>query len=669
MSLRDQNFKVAYDSDRDNLLEDFYIPALSSSVKYYRTTYSFSSSSLAKAAMGMARFIENGGIMRLITDVEINADDFRAIKESMRKPEKIATEIMLQKLSNLDELEEYFKKGAKALSWMLANNYLEIKVVIIPKQENRQNLSHMKIGILEDSEGNVVSFSGSANETASGWGHNIEEFKVFKSWDKGVREYVAEDKEKFERFWNGEIKKGYVINMPEAVKSRLLKIKYRSKSEVVNALRAIEREKSCKEQDQEEWLSSGDHDRVISLRDFQKNARQSWIDNSYRGILEMATGTGKTFTAIACINSLWKSVCCPVVIAAPYNHLVSQWEKEIKKLSKEGTANDFGELINTYKRNILIASSSRYNWKKELANAVLEHNNKNLKRLIILTTHDTASSDAFIKQVEKIKEDPMLIVDEVHSVGSSQRVNSLLEKYKFRLALSATPRRWMDEIGSNNIFAYFGKTVFEFPLSKAINTINPLTGKTYLTPYHYYPIFVDLDADEADEYLKLTKEISKISNYKEKDKSLQHRYDILCIKRANIVKSARNKLTLLTGILKEVRRQNPELDHTLIYCHPGEQFNTTLGILNNERIPNHQFTSSEGVRKTDSYKGLSEREYILKNFESGHFKILVAMRCLDEGVDIPAAQYAILLASSTNPKEYIQRRGRLLRRHGDKKLA
>jgi superfamily II DNA or RNA helicase len=249
-----------------------------------------------------------------------------------------------------------------------------------------------------------------------------------------------------------------------------------------------------------------------------------------------------------------------------------------------------------------------------------------------------------------------LIADEVHGLGAPERRNGLLENYKYRLGLSATPARWLDDEGTAIIIDYFNNVVFEFSLKRAITEINPDTGMSYLTPYEYHPYFVGLTESELAEYERMTKKIAA-QYYKAKSKEeRQIAFDLLCIMRQRIVVNAENKLATFKQILDKL---GSEVSHCLIYCSP-QQISAVQEILSSRNIIQHKFTAHESA---------DERQMLLSTFASGRIQALVAMKCLDEGVDVPVARTAIFLASSGNPKEFIQRRGRILRRAPDKEKA
>jgi superfamily II DNA or RNA helicase len=387
------------------------------------------------------------------------------------------------------------------------------------------------------------------------------------------------------------------------------------------------------------------------LRDIQLQARQKWTAAGKRGILQMATGTGKTIAALACVSQEFEansSLLC--VISAPYDHLVKQWQREIGR---------FG-----LKCGVIVADSSVHGWKDTVTDSLIELKHEQIEQLIVLTTPNTLSSSDFMAIIEKSPTKKLLIVDEVHGIGAPQRQLGLLEDYELRLGLSATPRRWMDEQGTQVIFDYFGGTVYSFELKEAIETINPDTGETYLVPYYYYPKFVDLTSDEIEKYRKSSEKIAKLAQMARQDPELYKRLEMEMIRRQEILNNADNKYELLANLVDELRG----LPYCLAYVSP-EQIDRVMQILDSKDLRPHRFTMDEGTISRKEFGGLSEREEILKRFEQGAINPLVAIRCLDEGVDIKPARIGILMCSSGNEVQFIQRRGRLLRRSEGKSDA
>lgn len=650
-TLKNLKMSIAYDSDKDDILNDFYIPALARSSNYKRIAGYFSSSAFALAARGLAKFIINGGHMQLIINHVMQIKDKNVLEQVIRNPNKLDN-ILLHQINSWDLENQIIRDHVGALGWMLANNLLELKIAI----SNETSVFHQKVGILEDFENNKISFSGSNNESSSGWKNNIEEFKVFRGWISEQNKYVEADVTKFSSFWNNSSKRAVVLDAPNAIRKKIIEIAPKKLEEIHIDSELI---------NQNLISTPGEYtplERKIELMDFQKQAVKSWVKNSYKGILEMATGTGKTFTALGCLNqamSKYSKFLC--VISVPYNHLITQWKSEINKIVSHGRKENFKYLNNVIRDNFVTIGSSNYNWKRKLSNKLLDLENGLIDNLIVLTTHDSLSSSFLIDKISLHSNDAILIADEVHGLGATVRQKGLLRSYNIRLGLSATPERWMDEQGSRLIFDYFDKTVFEFPLEKAINTINPLTGKTYLTPYDYMPYFTKLTDDEAYKYIALTEKIGKLFKYKEKSDSYQRQFEALIQERANIIKSASNKLIIFRDIIKDIQDKCGFFKDILVYCHQGDQLELVQSELSEMNIRYHKFTGSEGKIPEKRYDGISERDDILKNFKDGLYQVLTSMKCLDEGVDIPSAKIAVMMASSTNPREFIQRRGRILR--------
>ncbi|WP_296867077.1 DEAD/DEAH box helicase family protein [uncultured Methanobrevibacter sp.] len=621
--LNDLNIKFKYDSDKDDLINEFYMPVLSNSSEYYRMSGFFSSTSLAISAQGISNFIINDGKMKLICSAVLSKEDKRIIEESNENPTKFIERYALNDFRSMNE--GFVKEHVEALGWMLANDLLEIKIAI-PK--NDQGIFHSKIGVLKDDEDNIISFSGSDNETASGWLHNIEEFKVFCSWDESEKKFVYSDLDDFNRYWRGDTVKTDVVDIPLAIKNELIKLAPKSKNDLT-----IFKSKKSK----------------IKLRDYQNEAIKNWFNNDCCGLLEMATGTGKTFTALSCFKELADSKDKLVtVIACPQSHLIDQWVKDVK-IFHDG--------------KIIIASGKNSNWKDDLKNLRKKFLYGAIDKAVVMTTHASLSSDYFIKTIKKFDVERLLIVDEVHGIGSFKQRLGLNECYEYRLGLSATPKRWFDEEGTTIIEDFFKGTVYEFDISRALTEINPDTNETYLAPYYYYPIIVDLNDEEYDEYISYSYKIAQIlssKKIKNKDKELT-KYNTL---RQRIINNAENKYFEFDRLLKE----NPGIDKLIVFCSP-QQIDYVQQILNENRvIPQHKFTEKESAT-ISKITGMSERDEILQLFAEGSYKALVAIKCLDEGVDVPVAETAIIMSSTSNPREHVQRRGRILRRAPGKKYA
>ncbi|WP_323736084.1 DEAD/DEAH box helicase family protein [Methanosphaera sp. ISO3-F5] len=381
----------------------------------------------------------------------------------------------------------------------------------------------------------------------------------------------------------------------------------------------------------------------------QENAINFWFDHSCKGIFEMATGTGKTFTALKSLEKLLKKDNqILTVIASPQAHISLQWINEINNLGFANCYNFFGSVNNQ--------------WYKELSKLItrINLNVQFNKPNIICTTHKSFSNEKFIKLIKQIKK-KCVIIDEMHHVGSDVLSNGLLESYDYRLGLSATPSRFMDDEGTEKLLDYFNNNIYSFTLKDALTTINEITGETFLTPYNYYPYKVRLTPKEEEEYIKLSKSILISFNSKNQNKKNLKK---LIIKRKKIVNNAINKYEIFKKILDEIE----DKDHLIVFCS-DKQISNVLKILNEKNFTRHRFTEKEKSYSSKKYNGLSQREKILKEFDDGDINVIVAIKCLDEGVDVPSANKVIIMSSSTNPIEYVQRRGRVLRRYKNKKIA
>lgn len=650
MTFRDLEIKRSYESDSENLIETFYEPILRCAVKYFRLAGFFSSSSLAVAARGMAQFIKNDGHFLLVCNPILNKEDAEMLS---RSPEMLPQNIHLD-LNNLnDELE---KNHVKALGWMLANGMLEIKLAVIYDSDGNavtsENISqygifHQKVGILFDRDGNAISFSGSINESATAWLKNDEEFKVFCSWDN-TRDFVDSDLKRFQSYWCNNKTKTRVFDIPEAITAELIQYSHDfdiEKLTVRNYLTAKSTEK------QEESNTK------INLFYYQQEAVKKWIDNDYRLLFEMATGTGKTRTAIACLSLLLSTKNrLAIIVSCPQNTLARQWGEEINNLKVKIDS-------------CIFADSTNSRWYNQLSTDSLRLENGSINSLLVLTTHSTASKRKFTELMHSLSKttDIVFVGDETHWLGAGKLKDALLQEYKYRIGLSATPSRWFDEFGSSLIVNYYGNSNFEFTIADALSTINPLTHKTFLVNYMYHLIEVKLNEDEGIEYQRLTNQLIRAYSVRENSDENQERYQRLLMKRADIIKNAEYKYDALDNLLSKLAISGA-LHDIIIFVSP-QQIDRVKQILARKNICSHELTERQGTTKRAEFGGVSEREHILNCFKDGQYNALIAIKCLDEGIDIPTATTGILMASNTNPREYVQRIGRIIRQSPGKKGA
>ena len=611
----ESEIKNTYNSATSNIVNDFYNKVLSESVRYDRISGFFSSTSLAIAARGIDKFIKNNGRMRLLCGAQLSDEDVESIKNSEDLKDLIDKKFLEDYNSIEDEL---VKNHVKLLGWMVANDYLDIKIGVNKKSDGSytNGMLHSKVGILYDENEDSLLFDGSVNETAYGWRNNIESLKVFFSWKNP--EYMVDDKADFESFWNNQEPSLDVFEVPEASKKQLIKSAPKSKEEI-DILIGNSKPK---------------------LREYQNKAVKNWFNNSMRGIFSMATGTGKTFTALSCFDKLRsKKSQLLTVIVCPQKHLISQWEENLTIFNFEG------EILHAYGDNS--------KWKSELLSLIGDLISGIKEQAVVFTTFNTFCEDKFTDKIDFYDDDILLIVDEAHGVGASEFRNGLIENYTYRLGLSATPEIEDDFERNDFIYNYFGGVVYNYDLKKAIDN-------GFLTHYTYHPSFINLNNEELADYKKYSIAIARYIDPKNAHEAALLQSNL--IKRRELINNAEDKFKFLKSFLKE----NKEDIHDLIIYCTGKQLPKIQEMLDELDIHNHKFTGKESTKKID---GLSERDRILKLFAEGYYKVLVGIKCLDEGVDVPSTQTAILMASTLNSRQHIQRRGRVLRKSPGKEIA
>lgn len=642
MSFKDIHIELSYETGQDDPVNEFYVPLLAEAKYYDRIAGFFTSASLAIAARGIAGLIRNKGTMRIIACPRLDEKDAEVIKAVTENPDEYLSK---QLLSDLECIEDNFQKDhLRALGWMLSNGYLEMRLALVKKKSTDEadfnSLFHQKIGILTDTEGNQLSFSGSINETASGWLTNIEEFKVFRGWEVGQDNYLYADIKRFNDFWNGLRPNVIIKNLPDAVREKLIVIGKEFSMEHFEAKQYIQsrKKKTITEK--------------LSLFPYQKEAFDKWKDNKYKLLFEMATGTGKTRTAIACINHFLENEQTGlVIISCPQNTLSLQWKSEVDKIG--------------LKVDCIIIADGTHKWREELSKQLKLLSLGFSNHVIVYTTHITASSDDFtgIIRSQLAKTAVCFVGDEAHGLGAYKSRRALLDDYSYRIGLSATPTRWFDDYGTKILADFFDNDSYQFTIAQALTTINPLTGMPFLTDYEYHPVFVSLTDEELEKYKSLSKRISKMATYSKNSDKYQSTLEKLLFARANIEKNAVLKYDALLEILN-----TNTIENTIIFASDA-QIDDVMRILQEKVIMAHRFTQEQGTTPEAKYCGLSERQYLINMFKEGTYKALVAIKCLDEGIDIPSANTAIIMASSTNPREYIQRVGRVIRQAKNKDRA
>ena len=632
MSLKDLDLDVSYETNENiqHLIDTFYVPALSESTKYYRVAGFFSSTALVIASEGIEALVHNGGKMYLLISPKLSKEDYEVISKHCALHEDMP--LIRDFAINEKDPDEHLQ----ALAYLLDSGRLEIKIVVPKRGED--SLFHQKIGLFFDNEGNILSFSGSINETASAWLYNIEEFKVFRSWVSGQEQYVNSDLSKFLSYWKGEKKQvADVYDVPESVRQKILSVTPKDIRDL-NIMRRYRKEKSRGRT-------------KLSLFKHQEEAVSLWEKNQFSLLMEMATGTGKTRTALGCATLLLdREDSLLTIIATPQNTLSRQWKTDCEELSI-----GFDKSI--------IADGTNHNWRRDFRLLLLDLSEHLIRFGVVYTTHETASSDSFVTTIKQFKQNTkiLFICDEVHAIATKTQKRALLDEYEYRVGLSATPERMFDEYGTGLIKTYFGNKSFEFSIEKALHTINDATGKPFLNRYKYKPIFVELTEEEEKQFRIKTRQIAAEKNKEEPDEErLQRLYDA----RADICKNAKNKFAALEEWIAD--KGSHTIFDTLLFVSDN-QIVPCMKMLSNNFIARAQITERESASKKVGNKDETERQKIIREFKEHNLQVLVAMKCLDEGIDIPNARIALLMSNGTNPREYIQRIGRVIRQAPGKK--
>ena len=657
MGFKDLTLKKEYRSLLDGVVKEFYIPILGESIIYKRAVGFFSSSALIELSRGICGLIRNGGKIQLVASPRLSAEDISAIEDGFERRYSVIETSLIRELTNTSG--KFDEARLNLLSNLIAAGKLEIKIAFL-EDNSHIGMFHEKMGLMYDDNDNIIAFTGSMNESANAFSHNYESIDVFTSWS-GEEERVLAKQSAFNAMWGDYEPHIKVMEFPR-VSQEILK-RYKKNDTIDLSIDDLEYSRSPEPVGVEE--TSSDYAIIkgprvpshVTIRQYQNEAISSWESHNFRGIFDMATGTGKTYTALAAVARLFDCLeqRLAVIIVCPYQHLVEQWRDDIEM---------FG-----MKPIVCYSASSQHDWKQRLQTAVTGFSLGVQKHFCIVSTNATFSSKYVQDQMKRLTGNVVLVVDEAHNFGAENLSKMLLPHIQYRLALSATIDRHGDEEGTQKLYDYFGEKCIEYSLKEAIDN-------GMLTPYFYHPVPVSLNEDELNEYLELTQKIRSNIHADKRGKVILSEYaKMLLIKRARLVAAASEKVLVLGQLMSDYKNDN----HMLVYCGAAtmrdvdyrensvpvdemRQIDIVADLLGNElgmRIS--KFTSEESA---------TEREVLKENFAEGkHLQALVAIRCLDEGVNIPSIKTAFILASSTNPKEYVQRRGRVLRKFDGKTVA
>ena len=614
MSLKDLDIKLSYIScGEENIAKSFLVPALKHTKCYRRSVGFFSSGVFGPIIDGIVSLSRNGGKIELIASPQLSDEDINAINLGYQKREEIIESAFSRDfMKELDALDD---AKLQLLVALIANGTLDIKIAVTESN----GIYHDKLGILEDFDGNIVVFYGSANESLSGYQNNYEKIRVVKSWVATEVKSIEDECKEFQTLWDGTNPFVKTYNYKESAKANILK--------VINTRKATGgKAKST----------------LIKLRDYQEEAINAWVNNDYHGFYVMATGTGKTWTAIFSAKHLVEKHPAMIVICAPYKHLVKQWADDVEKAFPDA--------------KLIMVSSENPTWETQIAQEIIRKQYKPDNQIIIISTIASFKMERFTSVISRSKEDKLLIVDEAHRF--TDRPDKLKEMFRYMLGLSATPFSGSSAHKGLELMEWFGGQVFNLPIENALE-------RGFLVPYNYYPIYVYATEDEERRFKYHTQKI--LSCFKNNK----------CINPDLLVKSLRNRLRVIsmaeekTTRIEEIMNRSVEKDHFVVYCGDGRLFDADSGkelrhiqaikrVLTAHGFKASQFTATENM---------ADRMELVDAFNKQEISALVAIRCLDEGINIPSIKSALILSSNDDYREFVQRRGRILRTYGNKKYA
>jgi len=614
-NLRSVPFAENYSSSAASLLHDFYVPAMTSSIRYDRAAGYFSSAIFALAPAVFSDFVSRGGKIRLLCSPHLSEADAEAILNLPEERRPSAVEVAIDSLTAMTHGTHLQTRAVASMRALMDAGVLEIRFVTV----GRSGLYHEKIGVFADADGNRLSFSGSANETAAAWSGlaNHEGIEVFPEWQGETdARRCARHADQFDETWHGLRRNLNITSSADAAAVIREYVPAEPISEIFAALKVALTSAELKPDS-------------IALRQYQSDVLDAWEAAKFCGVVAFATGGGKTRTGLEAVRR-WISNGRPALILVPSEILHQQWESEI------------GELLGHTPLLLAGAGHSRQGWSQRLGDYSREDPTAGPR--VILATYQTAATPRFL---ELLRAGSQLLVvgDEVHRIGAPD-TRRFMEKVEAggRLGLSATPERYGDPIGTAAIFDYFGEILEpRFTLRDALDA-------RVLVPYDYAFETCALSDDEQVAWDDFTERVAKemARNEGELTEWALH----LLRQRARISKRAQAKAGIARQIIAD--EYSPG-DRWLVYCSDVahlREVRRRLEGLGPDLLEYHSQDDSDHAATLD--------------FFSTRGGVLLAIKCLDEGIDIPMINRALILASSTNPREYIQRRGRVLRRSAGK---
>lgn len=613
MTYRDLEIDNSYISRGEkNITEAFLNPVLRWTKEYKRSVGFFSSTVLETLLDGVMGLVGNGGHIYLIASPELSEEDVQVIEQAYEDRADVLTNIVSEKLSH--QLELLSETRLKLLYELVTKGYLDIKIAVT----DDIGIYHDKLGILKDGHGNTIAFYGSSNETYSGYKSNYEKIRVSKSWESGFSQIVKDEEEEFDLLWEGHNDYVNVFEFNDVAKKTIVRVI--DKKAMVSAKNKSE----------------------IVLRDYQEQAISAWVKNGYHGFYVMATGTGKTWTAIYSAVELLKQHQCMIVICAPYKHLVKQWAEDLEKVFS--------------KSRIIMVSSENPGWSKQISDEIVSKKYNKDKQIVIISTIASFKMQRFMDAINKSDEDKLLIVDEAHRF--TNRTEEYHEIFKYMLGLSATPYSGKTASKGVELMKFFGGQVFNLPIEEALD-------RKFLVPYNYYPIYVYATEEEENKFNYHTRQI--LSCFK----------NGVCVNQDLLVKSLRNRLRVISMAdekslkIDDILNNVQEKDHFVVYCGDGKLFDDETGeeLRHIQSIKRKLWEHEYKASQFTAQENMNDRMELVDAFNKGEISALAAIRCLDEGINIPSIKSALILSSNDDYREFVQRRGRILRLFKGKTFA
>ena len=635
IKLRNFSWQVGYSSDECDLVTSFYEPAMAAAVHYDRAVGYFSSSALALISKGIKNLYLNNGRMRLIASPVLSIEDRKAIRAGYQNRDELIEKRLLDFLDP-DKLNNEENYRLQLLTGMIADGLLEVRIAVKKEDSGNLNLYHEKVGVFTDTVKDFITFIGSPNESWNGWVGNAESFALHKSWGTGA-ENAKWERDLFSRTWHRRRERIPVYDFPVAIKKALFN-KFPPRNPDLPGIS----ERLCRYHTSRsprlkmpDWLEGGN-----KLYDFQKKAVNSWLEAEGRGIFAMATGTGKTITALVAMlqvakEYISKKVPLLIMVIVPSADLVTQWDSN---------AQEFG-----FSPVPCHSDTSSY-WPKHVKILISGLSVATDDKIeLIVATAGTLVTKRFQDMIARFKGTMLFVGDEMHSLGTPKRINSL-PKAKYRLGLSATPRRHGDEEGTAQLIDYFGDVLQRIDIRKAIEL-------KALVPYRYEPIIVSFDRLEMERYKELSAKIAVLHAASSDFDDFVVRAGPLLLERARLIGHAQSKLPAFRRVVEKFSGDQHGLVYAAEDTHPiyeTRQIDEIVSLLGGQL--------EMKVNKYTSETPRDQRRIFQEMLRDGRLQALIAMRCLDEGIDIPEARRGFMLASTQNPRQFVQRRGRILRR-------